>query len=147
MKNLINRIYSHTTVCLLSILLAGCAGNSDGPKLVTVSGKITLNDAPLTEGDVIFRAADGKGHSYAGKINDGTYTLETEVGKKKVEIKSMRDVPGKTTEDNPGEVVNVREQIVPAKYNSESTLEITVSEEGSDSTDFILEGDPPNAKN
>lgn len=146
MKPLINQFLCCATLFFLTSVLAGCGGNPDGPTLVSVSGKITLNGAPLPEGDVIFRAADGKGHAYAGKIKDGSYSIETEAGKKKVEIKSMRDVPGKTTEDNPGEVVSVREQIVPTKYNSESTLEITVTEGGSDSTDFSLEGDPPTSK-
>lgn len=146
MKVLANQFLVCSIVCFLSSVLAGCGGNSDGPKLVMVSGKIPLNGEPLPEGDVIFRPADGKGHAYAGKIKDGTFAHETEAGKKKVEIKSMREVPGKTREDNPGEIVNVREQVVPTKYNSESTLEITVSEEGSDSADFALEGAPPKPK-
>ncbi|WP_339732914.1 hypothetical protein [uncultured Gimesia sp.] len=143
MKPLINQFLCCATLFFLTSVLAGCGGNSDGPKLVPVSGNITLNGDPLPEGDIIFRAADGKGHAYAGKIKDGSYSIETEAGKKKVEIKSMKEVPGKTTEDNPGEVVNVREQVVPTKYNSESTLEIMVTEEGADSADFALEGDPP----
>ncbi|QDT45535.1 hypothetical protein Pan241w_56600 [Gimesia alba] len=142
-----NRSTTHIFFCAIAFflfsVLAGCGKNADGPKLITVSGKITLNGEPLPEGDIIFRPADGQGHAYAGKIQAGTYSIETEVGKKKVEIKSMRDVPGKTTEDNPGEVVNVREQIVPTKYNSESTLEIAINEGGADSADFTLEGDPP----
>ncbi|QDV53607.1 hypothetical protein [Gimesia fumaroli] len=146
MKLILNQLLSYVALCFLTLTLAGCGGNADGPKLVTVSGNITLNGEPLPEGDVIFRAADGKGHAYAGKIKDGSYSIETEVGTKKVEIKSMKEVPGKTTEDNPGEVVNAREQVVPAKYNSESTLEFTVTEAGSDSADFALEGDPPKPK-
>ncbi|MCA9013916.1 MAG: hypothetical protein KDA77_01170 [Planctomycetaceae bacterium] len=146
MKILTNQFLSFAMVFCSICVLAGCGAKTDGPKLVTVSGKITLNGEPLPGGDIIFRPADGQGHAYAGKITDGTYTLDTEAGKKRVEIKSMREVPGKTTEDNPGEVVNVREQIVPTKYNSESTLEITVTEEGSGSTDFPLEGEPPKPK-
>ncbi len=146
MSTFADRFISCAVVFFLTSIITGCGGSSEGPKLVTVSGKITLNDAPLPNGDIIFRPANGTGHAYAGKITDGNYSIETEIGEKRVEIKSMREVPGKTTEDNPGEVVNVREQIVPTEYNSESTLKTTVPKEGSSNTDFQLKGDPPKPK-
>jgi len=131
-------------VLVLSISLVGCGGGDDGPEKVTVIGKVTLNGEPLATGDIIFRA-DGKGQSYAGKINDGSYTLDCEVGSKRVEITSLKEVPGKTSEDNPGEIVNVKEQVVPATYNAETTLTAAVSKDKLE-FDFTLEGDPPASK-
>jgi hypothetical protein len=43
-----------------------------------------------------------------------------------VEITASREVPGQFREDNPGERVAVKEQFIPAKYNSESTLKLEI---------------------
>ncbi|HEX5270280.1 MAG TPA: hypothetical protein VFW33_07335, partial [Gemmataceae bacterium] len=42
----------------------------------TVSGKVTYNDQPLTNGTVIFSNADGKGNRTADIQADGTYKIE-----------------------------------------------------------------------
>lgn len=126
----------------LALLLNGCGGGDDGPTTYTVSGTVTLNGESLPQGDIIFRPADGTGQSYAGKIVDGAYQFESEAGEKKVEITSYREVPGQTREDNPGEVVNVTEQIVPENYNVKSDLNASISADHT-KNDFELTGDPP----
>jgi hypothetical protein len=66
-----------------ALVLAGCG--SDGPKLVPVSGTVTVEDKPLTTGSVVFKPDGSKGNTSQRVIvglikEDGTYTLVT--GKK-----------------------------------------------------------------
>ncbi|MEQ9407248.1 MAG: hypothetical protein RIK87_05955 [Fuerstiella sp.] len=130
------------TLVLTASVMTGCGGDPAGPEKFTVSGQVSLNGEPLPDGDVIFRSADG-GHAYAGKIQQGSFSFEAEAGSKQVEIKSYRPVPGKTREDNPGEIVQVTEQVVPAKYNDKSELTVSVEAGGDNAFTFELQGDPP----
>lgn len=106
-------------------LLVGCGGTESGPDSVLLSGKVTLDDQPVEEGDIYFRAKDG-GNSYAGKIVGGKYELKTTPGDKRVEITAYQDVPGEFREDNPGEKTPVRKMMIPKQYNTETTLEISI---------------------
>jgi len=63
----------------LTLVATGCSGNK-GPKLVPVSGKVTLDGKPLPGGVVNFFPAkepDSKYHSVATIDSSGTYKLTT----------------------------------------------------------------------
>jgi hypothetical protein len=69
-------------VCLCGLLVAVGCGPS-GPKLVPVSGKVTLDGQPLTAGAVSFSPDSAKGNKEkvapTGSINSsGVYELSTE---------------------------------------------------------------------
>ena len=54
--------------------VSGCGGDSAGPKVGTMTGKITYKGTPLSNGTVQVFGADGRGGS--GPITaDGTYTV------------------------------------------------------------------------
>lgn len=127
---------------LVCLVVCGCGGQPEGPSKYSVSGIVTLNGEPLPDGDVILRAVDGN-HAYAGKILQGLFTFEAEAGTKNVEFRSYRVVPGKTREDNPGEIVPVTEQVVPTKYNKATELTVQVEADGENDFMFDLVGDPP----
>ena len=130
------------TVCML-ILVVGCSlvmtacGGPAGPAKYEVSGTVTFDGAPVPEGEIIFRAADG-GRSDAGQIKAGQYAFEATEGKKKVSITASREVPGEFDEQNPGEKVPMIAQYIPAQYNEETTLEAEVAGSGGNSFDFDL---------
>ncbi len=68
-----------TAVGALACLSGGCGG---GPSLAPVSGKVTLNDKPLTTGNVVYYPNKAKGNTFTGlpvgEINSqGEYTLQT----------------------------------------------------------------------
>jgi hypothetical protein len=125
-------------VCVLLVtllLFVGCG--SGGPETHTVTGTVTLDGTPIAAGDITFRDAAGQIGSSAGKIIDGKFSFESSPGSKRVEIMAMRDVPGKMDTSNPGEEVPMREQYIPASYNTETTLTAEVSAQ-SKSFDFDL---------
>ncbi len=121
-----------------TLLLVGCAPS--GPPMYTVTGTVTFDGQPVAAGDILFRDATGQTRSYAGKIVNGEYSFESSPGSKIVEITAMRDVPGKVDTSNPGEEVPLREQYIPAAYNTETTLTADISAD-SRSADFSLTSD------
>ena len=124
--------------CSLAVLSsAGCGSAPSGPKLERVTGKVTFKGEPIKEGDITVVPV-GEGTSAGGKIIDGQFSLEVSPGKKIVRIEALRDVPGKFREDNPGEKIQVREQFIPEKFNSKSTLELEVTSGGPNEKTFDL---------
>ncbi|WP_299460408.1 hypothetical protein [uncultured Gimesia sp.] len=121
---------------------AGCGGGSEGPATYPVSGKVTFDGAPLTEGQIIFRDAAGKAASAAGKIENGEFSFQSTAGKKEVVITATREIPGKTVvggaPDEPP--VPAIEQYLPQNYNEKTTLEADVSGSGSNEFSFDLTG-------
>ncbi|QDT25923.1 hypothetical protein Pan153_26280 [Gimesia panareensis] len=121
-------------------ILSGCGGGDAGPTTYPVTGKVTVDGEPLAEGNVIFRDAEGKAASGAGKIEQGTFSFETVAGKKAVVITANREIPGKTVAggapDEPP--VPAVEQYLPAEYNEKTTLEAEVSEAGPNEFTFEL---------
>lgn len=71
-----------------------------------------------------------------GDITDGQFTIKSQPGRKQVEITAHRET-GEFDESNPGEKIPLREQYIPARYNSETTLEEEV-QAGSNQFTFEL---------
>jgi len=76
-------------VCVILALLvplfivSGCSGNS-GPRVYLVTGKVTLDGAPLPEANIIFSpvSQSGTALSASGRTNaDGVYLIQTTTGK------------------------------------------------------------------
>ena len=64
---------------LCSILLSGCGG--DGLNRASVSGTVTLDGAPITDGYVTFTSEPGTScPTVAGVIKDGSYTIPVKNG-------------------------------------------------------------------
>ena len=117
----------------------GCGGDevADAPDTVTVKGTVTLDGKPLAAGEVIFTsdADEEQSSNGAGEIKDGKFTFEMTVGKKNVKIISMK----KGEKDETG--AGLEENIIPAKYNEETTLTAEVTKDGKNEFPFKLESD------
>lgn len=121
-------------------LISGC-GPAGGT--VSVRGHVTFDDESISEGTIAFVPSGAtSGSSTGGPIQNGTYSLGKDAGlvpgTYTVEIRASRKtgeivpaVPPATGE------VEVSEQFIPAKYNSESTLEAQV-QSGENELDFNL---------
>jgi len=107
--------------------LVGCGGGTPtGPRTYPVVGTVSYTGEPLKEAELLIRSADGK-HATGTRVTDGKFQMRVPAGASIIEITAMRDIPGEFREENPGERVAVREQFIPAKYNTESTLRLEVT--------------------
>ena len=68
-------------VLILAALVSGC-----GERTGTVSGEVTVDNTPLSEGLITYVAADGKTAPVAVKIKDGKYSASVPPGAYKVQI-------------------------------------------------------------
>jgi hypothetical protein len=112
---------------------SGCGG--DGKTLVT--GTVAFDGKPMPDGYVIFTPEDG-GSPGAGPIADGKYSLRTVPGNHRIEIEASQFVGPKSTVMG----LQAREQYVPARYNSETTLHREVKADGENVFDFELSSKP-----
>jgi len=135
---------SKALCCLiLTGVIVGC-GRSEGPKTATVSGKVTLNGAPLESGAINFLPADGVGIPSGAKIANGTYRADVPLGAKRVEIRAPKVVGQKDAyEGDPkSPKIDLIEELIPPRYNAQSELKATVAA-GSNAQDFSLEAPKP----
>ena len=124
---------------ITSLCIAGCGSKSTSPKCYPVSGKVNMDGQPIVEGDIILTPQDPGLGPDAGKIKDGKFAFPAKAGKKRVEIRASRDVPGKTQKGAMGEELKVREQYIPVTYNANTQLTAEVNASGkSNKFDFDL---------
>lgn len=133
----------HVTILLAALFasipaftLSGCS--PPGLSLDSVSGNVTFNGEPISEGRIQFRAVDGDQRAFNAAIENGRYKIETLPGKMTVEIIASRPVPGKFDESNPGEKVPVGEMYIPERYNSKTELTAEVPAGGAKDLNFTL---------
>ena len=95
----------------------GCSGD-DSPRLVPVSGHVTVDGKPLTSGTVTLRPDKSQGNTYGGEplgdINEqGEYTILTRgkpgapLGKYKVTVTSSGPITSDNTKANPKNLLNM----------------------------------------
>ena len=135
--------------CLLPAaccLLLGCG--REGPERVVVSGSVTYRGEPLESGEIRFEPAKDSTAPMAGAaISDGKYAVDSKggvaVGTYKIRIEAFR-TPADYQEPSEAEqqgplIPPPREQYIPAKYNRDTEMEITIdSGSGAISRDFEL---------
>jgi len=127
-----------TRCWLLCAALMAVPGCGETQKFATVTGVVTLNGKPLKGATVTFQPIAAQGSieaadSSIGKTNDqGEYSLTTSrnvpgaaVGKHRVRISLLSQQRGDSDERPPRGGWPVKE-LVPARYNGETTLEIDV---------------------
>lgn len=126
----------------LLLFLAGCFQRDI--QGAAVSGKVSIDGIPLSQGSISFIPTDGtKGPVGGGEIKDGRYDIPSSVviGTNRVEIRG-RIRTGRMVEAippaQPGSMVEEMKEAVPPKFNSRSALKVTV-ESGENLLDFPLE--------
>ena len=131
---------------LLLVVLAcpgmlGCGALEGGPQRAAVSGRITVDGRPLENGSVQFIPTQGTSGPVAGAgVTDGEYSLSKAqgpvVGTNRVQISGTRKT-GRTSRTHLGETIEERVPVVPAQYNTKSTL-VREVESGKNVLDFDL---------
>ena len=123
------------------VIFMGCG--QSGPRRVDVSGNVTLNGQPLAEGSIRLVPFDG-GLTAGSAIEDGRFHIAKHegpvAGEYRVEIVSFQPTGRQISDpDFPGQMRQERRQIIPARYNRDSTLSTAVPDSGSHCEDFVLE--------
>ena len=136
---------------VMGCLLVGALGcNSQPYKLAPVSGKVTLNGKPLANAYVHFapiasKDNDSPGPTSHGKTDaDGKYTLIVDpehsgavVGKSRVFISLHKGGGGGDDQPDAGGAKGVKE-VIPSRYNQQTTLVHEVPPGGTDEANFDL---------
>ncbi len=116
-------------------LFPGC---SSEPKQYAVTGEVRYLGQPVARGEIVFADANGAGAAAVGKIKDGRYRICMLPGEKKVRITAAKET-GKMIEGAMGVKYPERVDLIPPKYNSATTLVLTVEPDGDGVFDFRLE--------
>ena len=120
---------------LLAILLAAGCG-SDEVQRYPVSGTVTFDGQPVPDGHIIFASPGGETTPDAGPIVDGQYAFDVQSGAKRVEIQASREVPGAPVDPAMG--MAPRQEYIPPRYNTQSTLRAEVKPDGENEFNFEL---------
>ncbi len=139
---MIGRLVILLPVLLLSPML-GC-GRS-GPQRVVVSGTVAYRGEPIADGMIRFVPLEpGAGPMAGALIKDSKYEVNAlggvPVGRCRVEIKSLKTVPGQPTA-RPKGLDLFRDptiQYIPEKYNNNSTLEVMIPPKSAFEQNFDL---------
>jgi len=120
-------------------LLGGNAGCGPPAEQGTVTGTVTLDGAPLAEGAVRFVPVAGDAPTSGATITEGVFTAEVPFGQMRVEFTAAKVVGAREMyegmPDSP--VVNIVEELIPAKYNVRSELMVDI-QPGTNRKDFTL---------
>ena len=122
-----------------SVFFSGCG--SSGRQ--GIEGIVTLDGKPFEKGYVMLRPQSGTASpSAGGDIVKGKFSIVPKggllPGKFRVEITASRLTDKKVMDPMRGKMVTLEEQIIPAKYNSQSELQAKVAAEGRNQFEFAL---------
>lgn len=128
-------------LCIAIVLAAGGCSKSKGR--LSLRGTITFAGQPLEGGWIYFRPV-GPGPSTAGEIHDGEFSIAADQGLPpgtyQVAVES-RQATGREVKIYTGEMINEEKQVIPARYNVQTTLQVEVRADSSNEFDFALETD------
>lgn len=110
-------------LALISIVaLTGCSGD----KHRAVSGEVSLDGEPVSNGSILFLPTSGDGKKGAAEITEGKYAIPAEQGlppgNYRVEIRWSKPTGKQIPSGDPGMMMDERSEAMPDKYNTASTL-------------------------
>jgi len=141
---------SFALIALAAAAIATVIGCGKGSRsLAQVNGVVTLDGKPLSGGSVVFQPVAPPGSVIAGKGSAafcdaaGRYHLETidgragaVIGEHRVRIYGPKQKAA--TPANIDGVTTASAELVPQKYNFNTTLTFTVPNDGTDAANFTL---------
>lgn len=117
----------------------GCS--DQGPKLYSVSGKVSFDGAPIETGEITFAPVGGAGRPDSGLITNGSYQLKVTQGNKIIKVSAVSNKPelvGPPPPDMPPGGFNPPREYIPERYNVQSTLTADVAAKHDQVFDFDL---------
>jgi hypothetical protein len=129
----------------LGIVALFCGVGGDDPSRIAVTGTVTLDGQPLESGAVrfILKSYADQPHVDVGLIKDGAYaTPSSDVlipGTYQVQIRTdVQESSFKRGTRDASSAPSVQASRVPARYNDQSVLEVTINRGGTSQFDFDL---------
>lgn len=119
---------------LIPLACVACQSGPAAPKKYNVSGTVTLDGQPLSEDGTIYFKTIATGDLDAIEIKGGKFSGSTLPGDRRVEIVCYRI---KMADFN-GMKGEVKESLLPPRYNTDSTLTAKVTPEGPNQFTFEL---------
>lgn len=137
--------YARVWMCMLAAFMAGCGGG-DGLDRQAVSGSVTLDGTPLKEGQIqFFPAANAKDAIATGaRITAGSFSIDKEVGpipgsySVQITASGGEQAPPEGSDGMPGTGPKHDKELLPAKYNAQTTLKADVKAGEANKFDFPL---------
>jgi hypothetical protein len=122
------------------LLLIGCGQQGDRQRL---EGTVTLDGAPLAEGQITFLPQSGtKGPTAGGQIAEGYFSIPHEggtfTGAFLVKITATRKTGKQVMNYALNEMIDEIEQFLPLRYNRQSELTREVTASGPNQFEFAL---------
>lgn len=105
-----------SALAFLAFPLVGCGGDA-GPQKYPVSGVVNVDGQPLADGMIYFKDI-AAGVADSAEIKNGKFEGLAEAGQRRVEIFAYQTV----TSDMGGTTSETKVNILPPRYNTESTL-------------------------
>jgi hypothetical protein len=116
---------------LFLLAFLGCQGGGEAPPPITVTGQVTVDSKPVTEGTIYFKV-DDRSTETALLDTAGTYSIQVHPGEAKVWFET--GLAG--ADDDPAAAPPVE---IPEKYTSEASgLTYTVTGDAEQKKDFAL---------
>ena len=131
------------TSCLL--MVTGCGGET--PVGDVVKGTVTLDGQPLAKGRISVAPTNDVGTTVGAEIVNGKFEFRIKPGPKTVQITSEKSLgKQKIYPNDPTSPEQERfEQIIPARYNTNTELKMDVKKGGASDINFPLESAKPAA--
>jgi hypothetical protein len=89
-----------------------------------IHGSLTYDGKPIQDGTINFVPVNGNGPTAAAVVTDGKYSVRVAPGEKRVRIEAFRVIgqSGPRPNDPTSRMVDVKEQILPERYNAQTEL-------------------------
>lgn len=121
-------------LALLAIVSAGC---SNEPRQYEISGEVTYQGQPIAAGQIVFEDEPPSPGKWPGEIKDGRYKLKATAGPKLVRLSASKET-GRIIEGGMGAKMPERVDILPPKFNTQSSEKRTVEAKEPQTIDFNL---------
>ena len=126
--------YERVLACLAVVVL--CVGCHSRPATLAVQGEVSYDGQAVQRGQIDFVPVDNTpGSSAIGAVNAGRYEIPVKWGLRPDGVYLVRIIGYRKTGkkepnrvDRGGPAIDVEENFIPAKYNSESTLKVRVAD-------------------
>jgi hypothetical protein len=112
----------------LSLLIAAVGCGKSGPPKYPVQGEVRFKNAPIENGTMTLIPKTSTARTAVSPIVNGKYKTEVTAGDWTVNIRAVRE----KGRPDPKGGETPREQYIPAKYNGESKVVITLPSEKSE---------------